>query len=121
MPYYDKKKKALQTIVDDGPCHMVEGVVRSKKTRRALKVRRQTITDLLMNRLVSLDPSTGELVVTEDGDRLLRVDGNKIAKSRMRDYRQKMKTGGWVQKTVWVHEDDLEEFERFMRCEIRNP
>lgn len=104
-------EQLLLKISIHGPCVLNGCVVRRKSDfAQVAKLRRSTILSLVGSGLIEIDK--GHIRLTRKGQYQINKGTQK---SHSANYTQRMKDRGCVRKQVWVHPDDIERFEDFLR------
>ena len=101
----------LMKISVHGPCVLSGCTIRRKANYHDVvaRPRRSTIMALLATGLVELDH--GVIALTQKA-RYRLGDGRK---SYSAEYHKRLRDRGCVRKQIWVHPDDIERFEGFLR------
>lgn len=101
----------LMKISVHGPCVLSGCTIRRKANYHDVvaRPRRATIMALLASGLIALEH--GVIKMTSKG--LYRLNDGR--KSHSANYHQRLRDRGCVRKQVWVHPDDIERFEDFLR------
>lgn len=97
---------------------MVNGSIRSKSSRSALKLWKSTIAELIGYGLISF-AKDGRIIITGKGAAMMSERRVQRASQR-RHYRDRV-NNGWKQRNIWVHESETEKLEEFIRCHLTRP
>lgn len=109
--HHNTVDQLLLKISVHGPCVLNGCVVRRKSDfTQVAKLRRSTIMSLVGSGFVEI--GDGHIRLTRKGQYQIN---KKAQRSHSATYAQRAKDRGCVRKQVWVHPDDIERFEGFLR------
>ena len=93
---------------------IVNGVVREKSTFKHMNITRKMMFEILSQGYIKID--TGGVSLTRKGRDAILTGVYPVKTSK--DFYHQRKNRGYHPKTVWVHDDDLDKFEQFVRTEL---